>query len=368
MICFLNFIFFNIKITKVKYNRKDALKSGRYFLNKCLEGLIIRNSSFKISKKPKISIIIPVYNSQKTIKSAIRSIQNQDMINIEIILINDFSKDNSSKILENIQKEDPRIKIINNNKNMGILYSRCIGVLSSNGKYILNLDQDDMFLDEDIFNKLYRSAKKGNFDIISFIEVQGNNYYISPEKMIDGACTHHPEGLTVYQPELSYYPFFKKESFSNVDIQIWGKLFKAKIYKNAIYLLGKKRYSIFNTINEDMIALFAICNIAQSYKYIRIYGLFHFMSSSSASHTASNVHKFNMAIFFCDIIFDLSKNNNKKYAAIYAIKIFFKNYNFSDKIKINLFYVLKKIMDCKFIEVKYKQKLIKLYKELKTQH
>ena len=117
-----------------------------------------------------------------------------------------------------------------------------------------------------------------------------------------------------------------------------------------------------------MIALFAICNIAQSYKYIRIYGLFHFMSSSSASHTASNVHKFNMAIFFCDIIFDLSKNNNKKYAAIYAIKIFFKNYNFSDKIKINLFYVLKKIMDCKFIEVKYKQKLIKLYKELKTQH
>ena len=117
-----NYIILYSKIIKSKYNRKEALKSGRIFLNKCLEGLIIRNSTFRISKKPKISIIIPIYNSQKTIKSAIRSIQNQNMLDIEIILINDFSKDNSSKIIENFQKEDPRIKIISNIKNMGTVY------------------------------------------------------------------------------------------------------------------------------------------------------------------------------------------------------------------------------------------------------
>ena len=236
-------------------------------------------------------------------------------------------------------------------------------MLSSNGKYILNLDHDDMFFDEDVFKKLYLSARKDNFDIISFIEVQGNDYYISSEKMVDGVCTHHPDGLTVYQPELSYYTLFKKDSFSSVDIQIWGKLFKAQVYKNAVNLLGKERYSVFNSINEDNIALFAICKIAQSYKYRRIYGLFHFISGSSASHTVSYTHKVNMIIFFCDIIFELSNNNNKKYAAIAAIKL--TKYHFDNRTKEYLFSFLKKIKDCKFIAKKYKKKLLKLYKEFK---
>ena len=85
--------------------------------------ILIKNITFQISKQPKISVIIPVYNSQKTIKSAIRSIQNQNMIDIEIILINDFSKDNSSQIVEEIHQNDPRIIIINNNKNMGTIDS-----------------------------------------------------------------------------------------------------------------------------------------------------------------------------------------------------------------------------------------------------
>ena len=89
-------------------------------MNKCLEG-IIKNVTFTISNNPKISAIVPVYNSQKTIKSALRSIQNQNMIDIEIILINDNSKDNSLEIIENIQKKDPRIIVINNKKNMGYI-------------------------------------------------------------------------------------------------------------------------------------------------------------------------------------------------------------------------------------------------------
>ena len=146
------------------------------------------------------------------------------MIDIEIILINDFSKDNSSQIIEKIQEQDPRIIIINNKKNMGILYSRSIGVLKSRGKYILNLDHDDMFFDEDVFDKIYQSAERGYFDIISFMEVEGNDYYINIKDMKDGICTNHPNNLIIRQPELSYYTLFKNEEFSLVDIQIWGKL------------------------------------------------------------------------------------------------------------------------------------------------
>ena len=91
-----------------------------------------------------VSVVIPVYNTQKLIKNAIRSIQNQDLLNIEIILINDFSSDNSLYVIEQLQKEDPRIKIINNKKNMGIFYSRNIKDLSDKGKFLFTLDNDEM--------------------------------------------------------------------------------------------------------------------------------------------------------------------------------------------------------------------------------
>jgi len=287
------------------------------------------------------------------------------MIDIEIILINDFSKDNSSQIVEEIHQNDPRIIIINNNKNMGILYSRCIGVLKSRGNYILNLDNDDMFFDEDVFDKLYQSTEKGKYDIISFMEVEGEDYYINFKDMKDGSCTYHPNNLIVHQPELKYYTLFKEKEFSVVDIQIWGKLFKTKVYKNAINLLGKKRYSVFNVLNEDMIGLFSICNIAKSYKYIRKYGLFHFISNSTASKKASKEHYMNMEIFFCDVIFDLSIDKSKNYAAIIAIRLrkmfFFPLLNI--KTKEYLFYVLNKIIKNKFVEEKYKKQIISAYKE-----
>ena len=60
------------------------------------------------------------------------------MTDIEIVLVNDFSNDTTSQMLSEIEREDPRIKIINNEKNMGILYSRSIGVLYSKGDYIFN--------------------------------------------------------------------------------------------------------------------------------------------------------------------------------------------------------------------------------------
>ena len=98
---------------------------------------LIRNY-IKLIGVPKVSVIMPLYNCQETIIPAINSIQFQNMTQIEIILINDFSYDNTSYIVENLQKNDQRIKIINNIRNMGTLYSRCIGALVSRGEYIIN--------------------------------------------------------------------------------------------------------------------------------------------------------------------------------------------------------------------------------------
>ena len=90
---------------------------------------------------------MPLYNCENTIESSIRSIQNQNFTKIEIILSNDFSNDNTSNIIRNTKKNDKRIKIIDNKSNKRILYSRSIGVLISKGKYIFNLDNDDMYFD-----------------------------------------------------------------------------------------------------------------------------------------------------------------------------------------------------------------------------
>ena len=342
--------------TRIRLPREEALTKGKEYMDKCRKGLF-QNQKFTKSDKPKITAIIPVYNSRDIIKASIASAQNQNMKDIEIILVNDFSTDDSLQVLQSIQTNDPRIHIINNEKNMGILYSRCIGVLEAKGKYILNLDQDDFFFDENLFDSVYEEAEEGNFDIVSFMDLEIRNYDVNISDMKDGPCTHHPDNFIVRQPELPYYPMFKDEHFAYVDIQIWGKIFKTEVYKKAVNLLGKERYSIYNAINEDIIGVFSICIVAESYKYMRRYGLFHLVGHNTAVHRASGEHTAKMAIFFSDIIFDLSKNEYKKYAAIMILGL----RTFNDEIKKKLSEFLKKIMNSPYIEEKYKENIRKEY-------
>ena len=133
---------------------KESFNKAKNFLDKSSKGIFLNDKSkFKSSENPLVSAIVPVYNSKNYINRALKSIQNQNITDIEIILINDYSTDNSLSIIEDLQKEDQRIKIIKNKKNMGILYSRSVGVLSSKGKYIFCLDNDGMFLDFDVFQQ-----------------------------------------------------------------------------------------------------------------------------------------------------------------------------------------------------------------------
>jgi glycosyltransferase involved in cell wall biosynthesis len=126
--------------------------------------MLLREKIYYYNNTPKITSIIPVFNASKTIKAAIRSIQNQNMDDIEIILVDDVSTDNSTSIINELMIEDRRIKLIKNKRNRGILYSRSIGALNAKGKYIMALDNDDLFING-IFNKCYEEAEKNNLDI-----------------------------------------------------------------------------------------------------------------------------------------------------------------------------------------------------------
>ena len=171
------FYLYNKKpILSYNESKKEILIRGRNYLDKCLN--LTNNFEYKYIRKPKVSVIIPMYNCEKTIKSTLYSVQNQNLSKIEIILINDFSKDNTSKIVKKSIKEDQRIKVIYNHKNMGTLYSRSIAALIAKGKYIFSLDNDDLYFDEDLLDIIYKRAKKEKIDVIEFLTIDAWNYNI----------------------------------------------------------------------------------------------------------------------------------------------------------------------------------------------
>lgn len=367
IIIIINIYFISISLNKDNF-RTQILRKARKFMNLCLEQKL--NNNFNKTNNmdnPKISVIIPVYNCQNSIKITINSIQNQNISDFELILVNDFSKDNSLKIIEKLSQQDKRIKIINNNKNMGTLYSRSIGTLKAKGKYILPLDNDDLFMDEDIFDFAFNESEKGNYDILGFHAIRGPNYKPRLSDMIDDIYHDNPNNLILVQPELGVHSVTKNGKYDINNIHIWGKCIKTDIYKKAINSLGKIKYSYFVSWAEDTSMVFILFNIAKSYKFISKYGVFHLMSKNTACYTQSNANKLFGEIFFLDTLFDFSKNDfkNKKYAVLKALEIknedIFKE-GFNNTRNQNFFkYVLKKITNSKYITKEDKNIIINNY-------
>lgn len=114
--------------------------------------------------KAKVSIIVPVYNVEKYIDRCLNSLVNQTLKEIEIIIVNDNTPDNSMKICEEYAKRDNRIKIYNKEQNEGLGLTRNYGIKKANGEYIAFVDSDD-YVDNDFYEKLYNKIIKTNSDI-----------------------------------------------------------------------------------------------------------------------------------------------------------------------------------------------------------
>ena len=115
---------------------------------------------------PKISVIIPVYNTEKYLRQCLDSVVNQTLKDIEIICINDGSTDNSLQILNEYASSDNRIKLINLIANKGVSFARNFGIRLSKGRYIGFVDSDD-WIDLSFYENLYLTTKKQDSDIIA---------------------------------------------------------------------------------------------------------------------------------------------------------------------------------------------------------
>ena len=97
-------------------------------------------------ENPKVSLVITIYNQENNITSIYSCILKQEMKDIEIIFVNDASKDNSEKIIKELMEKDKRIILLKNEENKRAFYSRNKGILASKGEYILVIDADDLLM------------------------------------------------------------------------------------------------------------------------------------------------------------------------------------------------------------------------------
>ena len=282
----------------------ETIDKAKNFVNLTSREILIREIPKNKIKSPKISVVIPVYNAKRFIRRTVRSAQNQNMAEFEIVLVNDVSRDNSLQKMEELAKEDHRIKIINNEKNMGTLYSRCIGALLSKGKYVIPLDNDDMFLNNDVFDVIYDDIEKSEIEIINFRAITLWNINDFFEKKRLSIWRTHKCNYIMYQPKLGIY--------GHKRCNLWTQCIKTEVYKNAINLYGEERMKNYVNFFEDCIMTNIIYQIANSAKLLLKFGILHIDRMSSSSHGENKFNKAKFRMFYLESQYEFSKYATEK--------------------------------------------------------
>ena len=315
----IRYIKYNSKQIKIN-NYEEKLYSAIKYVN------ILKESKHEISynkvKNPKVSFITTTFNQATSIQNLVFSVQIQKLKKYELIFVDDFSEDNSKKIIEKLKKKDKRIKLIRNKKNMGAFYSRYIGELSAKGEFIIFIDCDDIVLKNGIFNS-YQYIKKNNIDIIQFhiVRQDKNQIYIS------NFSNNYKK--TIYQPYLSYVHYYniEKRIGAEYNYALWNKLIKREIAIKAFKWIGelflKEKIIIYN----DCIILFSLLKNANSYKYIDEIGYYYYSTNkNSTSRSWKNYKKSNEILhsIFTIINFLYERTDNTyldKYFCLYKLQI-----------------------------------------------
>jgi hypothetical protein len=219
---------------KLRQITKDEMADFRQINNL---GILYDSTNYKLTDNPDVSIITTIHNQAHCIHKAIRSVQNQSLKNIEMIIIDDCSLDNSTATVEKYMKEDERIILIKNELNEGIMITRNKGIRKARGKYICILDADDTLAHKDILKYSFEVAQLGNLDVVEFWTA----YY--SKNVFQGYYHFHGRNLgIIYQPELKtkFYEFDNRENYRPIKCRtVWGKIVKNDIYQKTLDFIPK---------------------------------------------------------------------------------------------------------------------------------
>lgn len=271
--------------------------------------------------KDLISIIIPIYNTEKYLEKCLDSVISQTYKNIEIMLILDGPTDSSKEIAYNYQKKDKRIKIIER-ENKGAFYSRTEGAVQSSGKYLAFVDSDD-FIEKNYIEVMYENLIRNKVDIVRcYYKVLKNNKYIYENKII-------PESKV----------FRQNDNYNEVY-----DLLYSSIYFNSMcrQLISKE---IFNKINikkldydinygEDLLCEIELLKIAKSIMIIQDYLYIYNQNEDSVTFIKNknviekkikSVCKVNKKMY--DDIDIINHQNKEELYQLITIKFFYNLFN-----------------------------------------
>ena len=166
-----------------------------------------------------ISIIVPVYNAEKYLVKCLDSLVNQTKKNIEIILVNDGSKDKSIDILNEYKEKYPDMITIISQENQGQSAARNSGIENATGKYIAFVDSDD-YVSKNMFEKLYEKAIEKDYDIVA-----SNVNCVYPDKNLEIHSGVDFESTEMTKEE-------KSKLLLNMYTVVWNKIYKREIFEN----------------------------------------------------------------------------------------------------------------------------------------
>lgn len=214
-----------------------------------------------------VSVIVPVYNVEKYLEQCVDSIRNQELKELEIILVDDGSKDHSSMICDEYAKKDSRIKVIHK-ANGGLMSAWKVGFKEATGEYIGFVDSDD-WIDPDMYRKLYDAVKVNRADIALCGWIREGQNKHEKEKIYLDTGMYNRSALeeTVFPKMLNFGKMLERYISPNRVT----KLFKRElIEKNFPY------YDEGISIGEDLIASFSAILDADSIYVLADFFPYHY--------------------------------------------------------------------------------------------
>ncbi|MCQ2820296.1 MAG: glycosyltransferase [archaeon] len=280
-------VLFNLcSSTYVKFDEAKE-KIAIQYLQFCKKGGLLPGSLEKV-KHPKISVVIPMYNEAKHFTLALRSIQNQSLREIEIICMDDCSTDNSQELLEKMKEEDPRIRIIRNKKNRGVLYNRIYGALKAKGEYIAFVDADDAYVHMNVFKNLYEQAKKLDFPETIHFHSCGGNY--DGDLKFDNLYLffiYNPTafGKIFYQPEIRDNYMQKRKHITGSGL-VFDKIYSKALIKRMADFIGEDLWNQHLVYIDDYLVAFATMRVTQSFVTVDEIGYWHWFDNGLSMTTS----------------------------------------------------------------------------------
>lgn len=195
--------------------------------------------------EPKVSVIIPVYNSEKFIGKCIDSVLAQTFQDFELILINDGSKDNSQKILEEYKQKEPKKITLIQQKNKGVAKTRNESIQIAKGKYIMLIDNDD-FIDKDYIETFVKEIEEHDDDVVMGGYRRPNEQGKIIKKL---QLPNEPWGkFMIFAPWARIY---KKEYLIKNDIKFLPTNIGEDVFFNIQAMLMSKKIKIINYIGYN---------------------------------------------------------------------------------------------------------------------